>query len=87
MPAAIVAAAFEHVDEAFEIGVDVSVRMVGRITHAGLRREMDHDRETMLLKQGLRRRAVRQVELREGKAGTASQDLKPRLSSSDRNSR
>jgi hypothetical protein len=36
-----VAAAFEHMQEAPDIGVDISVRMLQRIAHAGLRGEMD----------------------------------------------
>ena len=35
-------APFQHIDEAFEIGVDIGVRMIDRMTHAGLRREMHH---------------------------------------------
>ena len=35
------AAAFEHVQEARDIGVDISVRMVERVADAGLRGEMN----------------------------------------------
>ena len=39
---AVVAAAFENVEEADEIGIGVGVRMVEGVAHAGLRGEM-HD--------------------------------------------
>ena len=34
-------AGLQHIDEADEVGVDVGVRILERIAHAGLRREMD----------------------------------------------
>ena len=42
MPAAVVPAAFEHVEEAGQVGVDIGVRIDQRMAHAGLRGEM-HD--------------------------------------------
>ncbi len=51
MLAAVVAAAFQHVDEAFEIGIDIGVGMFERIANARLGREMDDDRKPMLLEQ------------------------------------
>ena len=39
----VVAAAFEHVHEADDVAVDVGVRVLQRIAHAGLRRQMDDD--------------------------------------------
>ena len=51
MPAIIVPASLENIDEAFEICVDVSVWMIDRMAHARLRRKMDHHRELMFGKQ------------------------------------
>ena len=42
MAASMMPATFQHIDEALEIGVDIGMRMIDRITHAGLRREMHH---------------------------------------------
>ena len=41
MPAAVMAAAFQHVDEALQVGIHVGVRIGQRMAHAGLRGEMD----------------------------------------------
>ena len=38
----VMAAAFEHMQEAPDIGVDISVGVVERVADAGLRGEMDH---------------------------------------------
>ncbi len=46
MPTAIVPAAFEHVEKALEIGIGIVVRMVNRVAHARLRREMHDTAET-----------------------------------------
>ena len=51
MFAAVVPAALQHVDEALDIGVDIGVRMVDRITHAGLSREVDHHLKPVLREQ------------------------------------
>src|SRR5262245_23011403 len=42
MPASPVAAAFEHIEEAREIGIDIGVGIDQGMSHAGLRSEM-HD--------------------------------------------
>ncbi len=42
MAASMMPATFQHVDETLEIGVDIGMRMVDRIAHAGLCREMHH---------------------------------------------
>ena len=49
------AAAFEHVEEADEIGLRIGVRIDQRMAHAGLRREMDDVAETVRREQ---RRAI-----------------------------
>ena len=44
VPAPLVPAALQHVEEADEVGVDIGVRVLERVAHAGLGREMHHDR-------------------------------------------
>ena len=41
-------ATFQHIDETFEVGVDIGMRMIDRMTHARLRREMDHPGKPVL---------------------------------------
>src|ERR1044071_9094598 len=65
MPAPAMAATLEQADEAFEVGVGISVRMVHRVTYAGLRREMDHDRKWLRRKQRFHPGAVDEIELDE----------------------
>ena len=73
MPAAVVAAAFQHVDEALDVGIDIGVRIFKRIAHAGLRREMDDMRETVLAANSAATAgAVGEIELDETEAGMAS---------------
>src|SRR5512144_1619205 len=38
----VVAAALEHVERPGDVGLDIGVGMIERVTDAGLRREMDH---------------------------------------------
>ncbi len=49
MLAAVMAAAFEDVGEANEIGVDIGERIDQRMAHARLRREMNDTRKAMPL--------------------------------------
>ena len=79
MTAFIVPASFQNIDEAFEIGVDVSVGMVDRIAHAGLGREVDHHREPMPGKQRGHRRTIRKIGLHETELRILAQDVQPRL--------
>ena len=57
------AAAFENVEKAGEIGIEIGVRVLQRIAHAGLRGEM-HDRtEIAVAKHRLGDFAVGEIEL------------------------
>ena len=67
MLAPVVAAAFEHIGKAGEIGVDIGVRIDQRMAHAGLRGEMDHVGKTVLLEQRGDAVAVGEIELDEAK--------------------
>src|SRR5579859_7373656 len=48
-------AAFQHVEETDQIAVDVRLRMVDRITHARLGREMDYPLRSGVLEEGPKR--------------------------------
>ena len=71
MPAAVVPAAFEHVEEAGEVGVRIGMRIDQRMAHARLRGEM-HDVGKAVRREQIRHRlAVGEVDLLElGKPGT-----------------
>ena len=56
MLAAVVPAAFQHVEEALQVGVDIGVRIAERMAHAGLRGEMHDMRKSVL---GEQRRGAR----------------------------
>ena len=79
MPAIIVPASLENIDEAFEICVDIGVRMIDRMAHAGLRREMDHHRKSMFGKQQGHRPAIREIELHKTEPRILTQDIQSRL--------
>jgi hypothetical protein len=51
MPASSVAAAFEHIEEAREIGIDIGVGIDQGMSHAGLRSEMHDGGKTIRRKQ------------------------------------
>ena len=57
----VVAAAFEDVQEALDIGVDVGVRIFNRVAHAGLRGEIDDAVEAFFSKECLHGFAVRDI--------------------------
>ena len=71
-------AALEHVEEADEVGIDVGVRVLERVAHAGLRREMDHPLRPVSANSS-RRPRVGEVDLREAEAGAAPSRGEPRL--------
>ena len=64
----VVTAAFEDVHEADDVGVDVGVRILQRIAHAGLRGQMHHAVELLACKQLFHAGAVGHVELDEAEA-------------------
>ena len=78
MTTAIVPASFQHVEKALQVGIDISVRMVDRMAHAGLGRKVNHRRKAMPCKQRRDFEAVRKIGLHKGKAAVLSQDLEPR---------
>ena len=79
MPAAIVPAAFENIGEADEIGIHIGVRIDQRMAHAGLRREMHHERKAMLREQGRHAGAIGEIELDKAKAVELGQLRQPRV--------
>ena len=56
---------FEQVDEPDEVARDVRVRILQRITHARLRREMNDTSGRMVSEQALESPTIREIELRE----------------------
>ena len=64
MAAAVVTASLEHVDEADEVSVDVSVRIDQRMPHPRLGGEMHDQRKAMFDKQRRRGGTVGKVEAR-----------------------
>ena len=53
MATSVVSATFQHIDETFEIGVDIGMRMIDRVTHTCLRRQMDHSWKAVFCEQAL----------------------------------
>src|SRR6185312_3659569 len=65
---AVVAAAFEDMQEAGEIGIDVAVRVVERVAHPSLRREMDYTLGLFAGEGGLDGRPVAKIGFEEAEA-------------------
>src|ERR1700704_4178060 len=79
MTASIVTTPFQNIDKAFEIRVDVSVRMIDRIAHPGLGREVNDLGKAMFCKQRRDRGTIRQIGLHEAEMRMLAQDIQPRL--------
>ena len=75
---AIVAATFEHVERASDIAVDVGLRILERVTHAGLRGEVDDAREFFAREQRFHAALVGEVHLHEAELRFALEDGEPR---------
>ena len=75
----MVTASLEHIEEAFDIRIRISVRIFERIAHAGLGREMNDDRKAMLREQRLRGLPIGEVGLHEGEVGLAFEDIETRF--------
>ena len=65
---AVVAAAFQHVQRADDVGVDVGMRVFHAVADARLRGEVDNPLRSRLGKQPLHTRTVGEVEFVEGEA-------------------
>ena len=75
----VMAAAFEHVQEAGDVRIDISVRMVERVADPCLRGEM-HDALRFLRGEGrLDRRPVAEIGLDEAEAVVPREPLEARL--------
>ena len=63
----VVPATFEHVERAGHVAVDVGLRILERVTHAGLRGEVNHARKFLAREQRLHAALVGEVHLHETK--------------------
>ena len=79
MAASVMPATFQHIDETLEIGVDIGMRMVDRIAHASLRREMNHRWQSGVWRTGvpLTPRSARSI-CSNAKPGSSPQDVQAR---------
>ena len=62
MLAVVMPAAFQYVQEALNIGVDIGVRVLQRVAHTRLRGKMHHLGKAVLRKQRFRGCAIRKIE-------------------------
>ena len=76
---AIVAAAFENVQEADQVGARVIVRMRQRMSHARLCAEMDHALRTVIRKQLFHHGAIFEIGLDEAKILVSGELREPSL--------
>src|ERR1700686_1802517 len=79
MPAGIAPASFQNVDKAFEICVDVSMRMIDRMAYASLSRKVEDHRKPIFCKQRSYLRAVRKIGLREAEPCILAQEIQSSL--------
>ena len=79
MPARLVAAAFEHVEEAGDIRLDIGVRIDQRMPHSRLRGEMHHLRKPPGGEQRGHFRPIGDVEPLEAEAREGGELFQPRL--------
>src|SRR4051794_30142132 len=78
MPAAVMAASFQDICKALQVGIHVGVGVGQRMAYTGLRGEMDDVGKLLRSKQCRCRGAVCQIELDEAKSGGAVELLQPR---------
>ena len=72
-------AAFEHIEKAREIAIEISMRILQRVTNPGLCREM-HDRpEFALAKDAFDIAPCREIEFVENKIAEVTEDAEPGL--------
>ena len=79
MPAAVMAAAFQDIRKALQIGIDVGMGVGERMAHPGLRGEMDDVGKLLRRKQCGCGGTIGQIELDGPKSGRAVKLLQPRL--------
>ena len=75
---AIVAATFEDVAEADQVGLDVSMRIFQRVAHAGLRGQVDHTLEVAFGEQVFHGHAVGDIALHEAEIRVGLKLRQPR---------
>ncbi len=75
----MVAAAFQHVQRAGQVAVGVGVRILDRVAHARLRREVHDAPDAPIREQRIHRLAVREVDPLEPELFLRPQPREPRL--------
>src|SRR5205807_1919518 len=68
----------QHIDKAFEVGIDIGLGMINRRPHAGLSGQMDHHWKSMLGKKCAHRRTICKIHLYEAEPGVSEQDIETR---------
>src|SRR5262245_46991399 len=79
MPAAAMAAAFEHVEKAGEVGVGIGIRLGERVAKSRLNGEIRPRRDTLARKQRRDAGAVGKIELLEFERTERGEPVEPRL--------
>ena len=73
----VVAAAFQHVAEAYQIGADIGGRVLQAVAHSGLGGQVDHMTEALRRKEPFQACAVGQIRLDKAEAGPPFQPGQP----------
>ena len=78
MAALVVPATFENIEEAFEIGIGIDMRVIDRMADAGLSREVDHLGEGVPCEQRRDAGPVREIGVHEFESRLLPQQIEPR---------
>lgn len=71
-------ASLQNIDEAFEIGVRIGVRILQRVSDTGLGSQMHDNRKPKLFERRLHSRSVGKIELQKPKCGILLEKVKAR---------
>ncbi len=79
MAALVVPAAFQNIEETFEVGIGIDMRVIDRMADAGLPRQMDHLGEGVPCEQRRDARPIRKIGMHEFESRLLPQQIEPRL--------
>jgi len=74
-----VAATFQNVEKAYDIGVDIGLRILQRVAHPGLRGKMDDRSELAVAEHGFREFAIGEIEPVKSEILVLAKNREPRL--------